>query len=67
MNFGTSEIVLILGNAAALIWGAASLKASVGSLERSAGKLDEAISRMVDQIHEHDTRIAVLEAERKPA
>ena len=46
---------------AALVWAAAKLHAAVLSLEKTTTKLGTALDAIVDKVHDHGERLAVLE------
>lgn len=61
MEWSKPELVLVLGNMAALVWGAARLHVSVDHLTKMASKIEAAMDRVTDRLDNHTERLATLE------
>ena len=60
MEWFTEPTALVIGNAAALVWGAATLRSAVTELERTTRRLDLHLQEMAAKVHHHDKDLAVL-------
>jgi len=60
-NVGPGEVVLIVGNMAALVWGAAVLKSSVDHLTKATEKFEVAFEKITDRLMDHGERIGKVE------
>ena len=62
LNATTLALVLaLIGNGAALVWGAATLSATVDDVKRTTEKLDATIGKLGSVVQDHDGRLRVLE------
>ena len=60
-DMSASEVVLIIGNMAALIWGAAILKGSVDHLTKVTEKFEIAFEKITDRLMNHGERLGKVE------
>lgn len=60
-KFSFRDMILIITNIIALVWGAATLSSSVGNLDKSVTNLNITVSKMSDQLQDYGERIRVLE------
>ena len=62
MDVGTLAVVCALAaQGGALVWGASKISSSVSDLARSVAKLDSTVEHLDKRVHDHETRVTVLE------
>lgn len=61
-NIGAAAFVFALvAQGAALVWGASKISSSVSDLAKSVTKLDATVEHLDKRVHDHETRVTVLE------